>query len=316
MSTISRTTAEPVHTVSLTGTPADIPADPMVESLEIPEDRLSVSTDRARTLSVVLFRRLHALTEGTAEYSYVRNTLVELNLSLVKYAAHRFRNRSDPPEDVIQVGTIGLIKAINRYDPERGVEFATFALPTITGEIKRFFRDSTWSVKVPRRLQELRLDIAKTHDAMEQRLGRRPTDPELAQRLGISEDELADGHRAANGYSAGSLDIPAGDDSEATPLARSLGVEEAAYDKIECLESLKPLLAGLGERDRLILSLRFGDELTQKEIGARLGISQMHVSRLLGRIMTTLRAGLLADGAPDGAAPDDAFAPPDETAPG
>ncbi|MCX5192824.1 SigB/SigF/SigG family RNA polymerase sigma factor [Streptomyces sp. NBC_00249] len=271
------------------------------DALDIPENPLGVSTDDARTLSAVLFRRLGSLKEGTPEYSYVRNTLVELNLSLVKYAAHRFRHRSDPLEDIVQVGTVGLIKAINRYDVERGVEFATFALPTITGEIRRFFRDSTWSVKVPRRLQELRLDIAKAHDVLEQRLGRRPTEHELAEHLGISDEELTEGLVAANGYTAGSLEIPADDDAEGKrSLKQSLGVEEEAYDLIECLETLKPLLAGLSDRDRVILSLRFGGELTQREIGERLGISQMHVSRLLSQIMETLRTGLLTDGDDEG----------------
>ncbi|MFD9335059.1 SigB/SigF/SigG family RNA polymerase sigma factor [Streptomyces sp. NPDC060028] len=270
----------------------------------MPADPLSVSTADARTLSTALFRRLNSLTEGTSEYSYVRNTLVELNLSLVKYAAHRFRNRSDPLEDIVQVGTVGLIKAINRYDVERGVEFTTFALPTITGEIKRYFRDSTWSVKVPRRLQELRLDIAKAHDAMEQQLGRRPTEHELAGRLGISDDVLTDGLMAANGYTAGSIETPADEECEGHSLSRTLGVEEDAYDRIECLEALKPLLAGLSERDRLLLSLRFGEELTQREIGDRLGISQMHVSRLLGQIMATLRTGMLSDATADPAEPE------------
>ncbi|MFD9303994.1 SigB/SigF/SigG family RNA polymerase sigma factor [Streptomyces sp. NPDC060048] len=262
---------------------------------DVPEDPLAVGTAEARVLSVALFRRLNGLREGTAEYSYVRNTLVELNLSLVKYAARRFRNRSEPLEDIVQVGTIGLIKAINRYDVERGVEFTTFAIPTITGEMKRFFRDTSWSVKVPRRLQELRLDIAKTYDALEQGLGRRPTDLELATRLGISVEALAEGRQAANGYTAGSLDAPVGQDAEIGPRERPLGAEEDAYDRVECLETLKPLLATLGERDRLILSLRFGEELTQAEIGNRLGLSQMHVSRLLGRIMATLRTGMLTD---------------------
>ncbi|MGW6709552.1 SigB/SigF/SigG family RNA polymerase sigma factor [Streptomyces sp. NPDC054956] len=287
MSPLSRDTADPVHTAQLTA------------GLDIPEDPLGVSTSDARHLSVALFRRLNSLTEGSAEYSYVRNTLVELNLSLVKYAARRFHNRCEPLEDIVQVGTIGLIKAINRYDVDRGVEFATFALPTITGEMKRFFRDTSWAVKVPRRLQELRLDIAKGHDALEQRLGRRPTDHELAQHLGIEDDALSEGRRAANGYTAGSFDGPVGDDPEGRPAPHPLGVEETAYDRIECLESLKPLLADLGERDRLILSLRFGDELTQAEIGERLGVSQMQVSRLLARIMAELRTGLLTDGTPE-----------------
>jgi len=290
MSPLSRDTSDPVHTPSR--------ADVRTAVLDIPEDTLGVGTDEARTLSVSLFRRLNELTEGTAEYSYVRNTLVELNLSLVKYAARRFRHRSEPMEDIVQVGTIGLIKAINRYDVERGVEFATFALPTITGEMKRFFRDTSWAVKVPRRLQELRLDIAKAQDTLEQRLGRGPTDHELAEHLGVDDDSVSEGRRAANGYSAGSFDRPAGEEPEGNPSPHTLGVEEPAYELIESLESLKPLLAGLGERDRLILSMRFGEDLTQAEIGDRLGVSQMQVSRLLCRIMTDLRTGLLTDEPP------------------
>ncbi|MFE4632882.1 SigB/SigF/SigG family RNA polymerase sigma factor [Streptomyces sp. NPDC056773] len=282
MSPISRDTADPLHT----GHP---------DLLDVPEDPASVSTTDARTLSVALFRRLNALEEGTPEYSYVRNTLVELNLSLVKYAARRYRTRREPLEDIIQVGTIGLIKAINRYDVERGVEFTTFAIPTIIGEIKRFFRDTSWSVKVPRRLQELRLDIAKAYDALEQRLGRLPSEHELAQCLGITDEELTEGLRASNGYTAGSLDAPLDKDAAVTPLQNSLGTEEAAYDRIECLETLKPLLTTLSDRDREILALRFGEELTQSEIGDRLGISQMHVSRLLNRITKRLRTGLLTD---------------------
>ncbi|MFD7553817.1 SigB/SigF/SigG family RNA polymerase sigma factor [Streptomyces sp. NPDC059835] len=297
MSPRSRDTAEPVHTGYRTAYHAAVP--------DIPEDPLGVSTSDARTLSVALFRRLNELTEGTAEYSYVRNTLVELNLSLVKYAARRFRGRSEPLEDIVQVGTIGLIKAINRYDVERGVEFATFALPTVSGEIKRYFRDTSWAVKVPRRMQELRLDIAKAHDVLEQRLGRRPTDHELAERLGIDDTSVVEGRRAANGYTAGSFDRPAGDEPEVGTAPQALRVDEPAYDLIESLESLKPLVAELGERDRLILSLRFGQDLTQAEIGDRLGVTQMQVSRLLGRIMRQLQTGLLTDDEPGTKPPQD-----------
>ncbi|MEU7551365.1 SigB/SigF/SigG family RNA polymerase sigma factor [Streptomyces sp. NPDC044571] len=263
----------------------------------IPQDTLSVSTDEARLLSGALFHRLRALDEGSAEYSYVRNTLVELNLSLVKYAARRFRGRSEPMEDIVQVGTIGLIKAINRFDPGRGVEFTTFAMPTIVGEIKRFFRDTSWAVKVPRRLQELRIDAAKAHDALEQDLGREPTDAELAGHLQVTAEELAEGQKAAHAYSARSLDAPAQEEGDRGAYADrpSLGEEETAYDRIECLESLKPILAGLPERERTLLSLRFGQELTQSEIGDRLGLSQMHVSRLLSRTLAGLRTSLLED---------------------
>ncbi|MET7617841.1 SigB/SigF/SigG family RNA polymerase sigma factor [Streptomyces sp. NPDC005408] len=261
------------------------------------EDPLSVSTMDARTLSASLFKRLATLEEGTAEYSYVRNTLVELNLSLVRFAAQRFRNRSEPAEDIIQVGTIGLIKAINRFDVERGIEFTSFALPTIVGEIKRFFRDTSWAVQVPRRLQELRIDLARARDVVEQDLGRPPTAAELAGHLGITEAEVVEGEQAANGYVARSLDSPVNEDDALSAVTRSLGSEDPAFDIVEAVESLKPVIASLEERDRLILSLRFGEELTQSEIGARLGLSQMHVSRLLAGIYATLRAALLDDDA-------------------
>ncbi|WP_418955536.1 SigB/SigF/SigG family RNA polymerase sigma factor [Streptomyces tritici] len=256
----------------------------------------TVGTQEAQTLSTALFARMAELEEGTPEHAYVRNTLVELNLSLVKFAARRFRNRPEPTEDIIQAGTIGLIKAINRFEQGRGIEFSAFALPTIVGEMKRFFRDTSWSVQVPRRLQELRIDLAKAVDALEQELGRRPTRAELAVRLGTDEESVAEGEQAANAYAARSLDTPLGDEEDAfNGLVRHLGAEEHAYELIDALESLKPLIAGLDARDREILSLRFGAELTQAEIGARLGLSQMHISRLLARILATLRDGLLGD---------------------
>ncbi|MFB7369576.1 SigB/SigF/SigG family RNA polymerase sigma factor [Streptomyces sp. NPDC056222] len=255
-----------------------------------------VSTTDAQTLSTALFTRLGSLEEGTPEHAYVRNTLVELNLSLVKFAARRFRNRAEPTEDIVQVGTIGLIKAIDRFEVGRNVEFSAFALPTIVGEMKRFFRDTSWSVQVPRRLQELRIELAKAVDTLEQQLGRRPSRAELADHLHLDEDKVAEGEQASNGYVASSLDTPTGDDESAlTAGARRLGEEEHAFELIDSLESLKPLIAGLDARDRTILALRFGDELTQAEIGERLGLSQMHISRLLARILDELRTGLVED---------------------
>ncbi|MER5741073.1 MULTISPECIES: SigB/SigF/SigG family RNA polymerase sigma factor [unclassified Streptomyces] len=265
-----------------------------------PENPLASSTEDARTLSVTLFLRLRALHEGTPERAYVRNTLVELNLSLVKFASRRFRGRPEPMEDIVQVGTIGLIKAIDRFDPERGVEFSAFALPTIVGEMKRFFRDTGWAVRVPRRLQELRIDLAKASDALEQRDGHRPDRAELAELLHLTPEQVAEGELAANAYTAHSLDAPVGDDEARAPrgtAGRRTAVDEPAYELIEDLDSLRPLLDRLDARDRLILGLRFGQELTQAEIGRRIGLSQMHVSRLLARILGELRAGLLDDGA-------------------
>ncbi|GAA0625083.1 RNA polymerase sigma factor SigF [Streptomyces crystallinus] len=246
----------------------------------------------ARALSKTLFARLDSLEEGTHAYSYVRNTLVELNLALVKFAASRFRSRSEPMEDIIQVGTIGLIKAIDRFEHDRGVEFPTFAMPTIVGEIKRFFRDTSWSVRVPRRLQELRLDLAKAGDELAQRLDRAPTVGELAERLGISKEEVVEGMAASNAYTASSLDAQPEEDDTEGALADRIGYEDHDLEGVEYIESLKPLIAELPPRDRKILSLRFVANMTQSEIGEELGISQMHVSRLLARTLTRLRKGL------------------------
>lgn len=246
----------------------------------------------ARALSKTLFARLDSLEEGTHAYSYVRNTLVELNLALVKFAASRFRSRSEPMEDIIQVGTIGLIKAIDRFEHDRGVEFPTFAMPTIVGEIKRFFRDTSWSVRVPRRLQELRLDLAKAGDELAQQLDRAPTVGELAERLGISKDEVVEGMAASNAYTASSLDAQPEEDDTEGALSDRIGYEDHDLEGVEYIESLKPLIAELPPRDRKILALRFVANMTQSEIGEELGISQMHVSRLLARTLSRLRKGL------------------------
>ncbi|MFD8706778.1 SigB/SigF/SigG family RNA polymerase sigma factor [Kitasatospora sp. NPDC059648] len=259
------------------------------------EDPREVAPGDARELTRVLLARLSTLEEGTAEYSYVRATLIELNLSLVRYAIRRVGNRQEPEEDLLQVGSLGLIKAIDRFDLDHGAEFVTFALPTILGEIRRHFRDATWAVHVPRRLQELRITLAKARDVLFQRLGRSPTVAELAEHLDLSEGEVVQGLAAANGHTAGSLDAPGNEGEEDLgPLAQRLGGEDTRFDTIESLIVLKPLVAALPERDRMILSMRFGEELTQSQIGARLGLSQMHVSRLLNRTLTSLRAGLTA----------------------
>ncbi|MFB7905301.1 RNA polymerase sigma factor SigF [Kitasatospora sp. NPDC056076] len=249
-----------------------------------------------RTLSRSLFLRLAALEPGSAEHTYVRDTLIELNLPLVRYASARFRSRNEPMEDIVQVGTIGLIKAIDRFDPERGVEFPTFAMPTVVGEIKRFFRDTSWSVRVPRRLQELRLALTKAGDELSQRLDRSPTVAELAVCLGVSEEDVVEGLAVGNAYTASSLDSSPGEEDSEGPLAERLGYEDLALEGVEYRESLKPLLAKLPPRERRIIMLRFFGNLTQSQIGEEIGISQMHVSRLLTRTLTQLRAGLINEG--------------------
>ncbi|RAG86488.1 B/F/G family RNA polymerase sigma-70 factor [Streptacidiphilus pinicola] len=254
----------------------------------------AVDTEDARALSYLLFTRLAELEEGTADYSYVRNTLVESNLALVRYAVAQFRHRTEPTEDLLQVGIVGLIKAINRFDPDRHVEFSTFALPTITGELKRFFRDTSWSVRVPRRLQELRLRLAKARDELSQELERDPTDAELAAHLQVSEADIAEGQAVSNAYTAGTLEGPEREDADG-PQARRMGYLDRGIEGVENLESLKPLIAALPERERTVLALRFTGELTQSEIGAHLGISQMHVSRILSKVLANLREALLAE---------------------
>ncbi|GAB7182094.1 RNA polymerase sigma factor SigF [Kitasatospora sp. Ki12] len=249
-----------------------------------------------RTLSRSLFLRLAALEPASEEHTYVRDTLIELNLPLVRYASARFRSRNEPMEDIVQVGTIGLIKAIDRFDPERGVEFPTFAMPTVVGEIKRFFRDTSWSVRVPRRLQELRLALTKAGDELSQRLDRSPTVAELATCLGVSEEDVVEGLAVGNAYTASSLDSGSGEEDSDGPLADRLGYEDLALEGVEYRESLKPLLAKLPPRERRIIMLRFFGNLTQSQIGEEIGISQMHVSRLLTRTLTQLREGLISEG--------------------
>ncbi|MER7175003.1 RNA polymerase sigma factor SigF [Streptomyces mesophilus] len=267
---------------------------PGLEDLPPLPDPASVTAADARALSKVLFARLDTLEEGTPQHSYVRNTLVELNLALVRFAVGRMGVRGETYEDVVQVGTIGLIKAINRFDPQRGVEFPTLAMPTIIGEIKRYFRDTTWAVHVPRRLQELRIDLNRATARLEQSNGRRPTVAELAAELGLDENDVIEGLVAANGYSASSLDHPNDTESAEDTLADHIGFEDRALEKVDNLHALKPLLAALPDRERRILALRYGTEMTQSAIGREFGISQMHVSRILARTLQALRTKLTA----------------------
>jgi len=225
-----------------------------------------------------------------------RDQLIEQYMSLVRSLARRYAYRGEQLDDLVQIGAIGLIKAIDRFDCERGVEFPTFAMPTVVGEIKRFFRDTSWSVRVPRRLQELRLALTKASDELSQKLDRSPTVAELAAVLGVSEEDVVDGLAVGNAYTASSLDSPAPeDDGGEGSLADRLGYEDTALEGVEYRESLKPLLAKLPPRERRIIMLRFFANMTQSQIGEEVGISQMHVSRLLTRTLAQLREGLISD---------------------
>ncbi|MGH3355640.1 MAG: RNA polymerase sigma factor SigF [Nocardioidaceae bacterium] len=245
---------------------------------------------RARTRE--LFTRLAALPDAGVKEE-VRNELVQLHLPLVDHLARRFLNRGEPFDDLVQVGTIGLIKSVDRFDLDRGVEFSTYATPTVLGEIKRYFRDKGWAIRVPRRLQELRLSLASATADLTQELGRAPTIGELSARLEVNEDDILEGLESANAYSTLSLDAPDAGETEGQTMADSLGFEDDALEGVEYRESLKPLLAQLEPREKRILLLRFFRGMTQSQIAAEVGISQMHVSRILNRTLVRLRTGLL-----------------------
>ncbi|GAA2722387.1 RNA polymerase sigma factor SigF [Actinocorallia aurantiaca] len=266
----------------------------LAEEVVVPEpQRAATVPDRSRAKE--LFHRMQSLPEGDPERQRLRDQLVEMHLPLVEYLARRFRNRGEWLDDLVQVATIGLIKSIDRFDLERGVEFSTYATPTIVGEIKRHFRDKGWAVRVPRRLQELKLSLTKAISELAQKEGRAPTVAELAAHLQMTEEEVLEGLESANAYSTVSLDAPDSGDEDAPAVADSLGMIDESLEGVEYRESLKPLLEKLPPREKKILLLRFFGNMTQSQIATELGISQMHVSRLLARTLAQLREGLTAE---------------------
>ncbi|MFI7601681.1 SigB/SigF/SigG family RNA polymerase sigma factor [Actinoplanes sp. NPDC049681] len=223
----------------------------------------------------------------------LRDEAVRAWLPLAQHLAHRYSGRGEPDDDLLQTATVGLIKAIDRFDPDRGVEFAGFAIPTILGEIRRHFRDRTWSVRVPRRLQELRMAITEASNALVHTLGRSPTVADIAAHLNTTEEEVLEGLEGARAYSAKSLSTPVTEDG-ATSLGDMLGEDDHDMELAELRVALGPAMASLDERERTILSLRFFGNMTQSDIADRIGVSQMHVSRLIARALSKLRAELTA----------------------
>ena len=230
----------------------------------------------------------------------VRARLIEGHIGLAEHLARRFTHRGEPYDDLVQVSSLGLIKAVDRFDPERGVEFTTYATKTILGELKRHFRDKGWAIRAPRRVQELYLHLGQAIGQLSQELGRSPTIKELALETGAAEDDVIEALEAGQAYRSASLDS-AGPDEEG--LGARLGVEDERFGDAEWRAVLLPHLETLTERDREILRLRFVEGLTQSEIASRIGISQMHVSRLLARSLSTLRQACA--GAVEGTAFDD-----------
>jgi RNA polymerase sigma-B factor len=213
--------------------------------------------------------------------------LIEL-LPLVRALAARYAGRGEPLEDLVQVGTLGLIKAVDRFDVDRGVEFSSYAVPTIVGEIRRHFRDKAWAMHVPRRLKELSVRLSRVLDQLTTELGRSPTIAELAEATGVEEEDVIDALESAHAYSTRSLHAPFDDNGEDSLFER-LGVEEKGYEEVEEGSLVTAGLDALDERERRIVQLRFFEEMTQSQIAAELGISQMHVSRLLRRALGVMR---------------------------
>ena len=247
------------------------------------------SHDRHPQLPKAEVKRLFKELRRTEEQG-IRNKLIESHLGLVEYLARRFAGRGEPLDDLVQAATIGLVKAVDRFDPGREVEFSTYATPTIVGELKRHFRDKGWAVRVPRRLQELNLRLGSVLSALSQDLQRSPTVAEIAGAAEASEDEVLEALDSAHAYSLISLD--AGQVEEGLSYHEQIGSEDEALEALEERLSVGPLLRQLPPRERRMLHLRFFKGLTQSEIADELGISQMHVSRLLAKTLAGLRRAL------------------------
>lgn len=239
-----------------------------------------------------MFVELRALAKGSTAYNRQREAIFQRTLPIARHVSQRFRNRGEPENDLYQVACVGLVNAVNRFDPDRGDEFLSFAVPTIMGEVRRHFRDFGWSIKVPRRVKDLQVQLIKARDELTQCTGRAPTASELATHLGVDRESVLDAIVAASSYSTVSTDVDVEPDSESRSIANTLGDVDSRFEKVIDVESVRPVIAGLPDRHRTVLFLRFFEDMTQSQIAQRLGYSQMHVSRLLGQALDTLRSQL------------------------
>ncbi|GAA2914566.1 hypothetical protein Acy02nite_17260 [Actinoplanes cyaneus] len=260
--------------------------------------RMTVTADTAvladaetsTDLASELITAMAALPAGHSSRAGLRDRAIEAWLPLAGHLSRRYANRGEPRDDLYQVAVVGLIKAVDRFETDRGVDFAGFAIPTIVGELKRHFRDKTWSVRVPRRLQELRLAITAANNTLSHTLGRAPTVADIAAHLKLSEDEVIEGLEGARAYNSTSLSTPISEGG--TELGETLGGEDTAFEEAETRIALGPAMATLDEREQKIVSLRFYGNLTQQQIAEQIGVSQMHVSRLLTKALAKLRRNL------------------------
>jgi RNA polymerase sigma-B factor len=255
-----------------------------------PEDRAARAREDRR-----LLERYHRSGDQTA-----REALVERFLPLARQLARRYQRGGEPLDDLIQVASLGLLKAIDRFEPSRDTAFSSFAVPTILGELKRHFRDRGWSVRVPRDLQEMSVRVDRVAEDLSHELGRAPTPAEIAENIGATSEQVLEAREAAGAYRAISLDRPRDEEEEGDGIAETMGAEDPGFGLAEDAATVERLMAVLNDREREVLRLRFVEDLTQSEIGARVGVSQMHVSRLIRQAIARLRAA--AEEAQDDAA--------------
>jgi RNA polymerase sigma-B factor len=241
---------------------------------------------------VPLLERYAALDPGDPVRDDLRDQLVRGYLPVAQHIARRFANRGEPLDDLVQVATVGLINAINRYSPDRGTDFFSFAVPTISGEVRRHFRDLGWSMRVPRRLKDMHVSINSVVSELAQQLGRAPKPSEIADRLGVPVSEVLEGLEASEAYRSSSLDEMLSSEQGSATVGELVGQADAELARIDFQQSLRPLLAELADRERTIVLLRFFGNMTQTQIADHVGISQMHVSRLLAQTLDRLRSRL------------------------
>jgi RNA polymerase sigma-B factor len=256
-----------------------------VKEAPVARDGLGDAGERARE-DHRLLKRYHELGDLSA-----RDDLIERFLPLARQLARRYQRGNEPLDDLIQVASIGLVKAVDRFDPDRGSAFSSYAVPTILGELKRYFRDAGWAVHVPRGMQERVMNVNQAIGRLSKDLGRSPTPTEVAETLDEDPEQVLEAMEAAIAYDAVSLDAPsrATDEDASDTYADSVGVVDERYELVEYAAAIAPTVRALPERDRIVLHLRFDEDLTQLEIAERIGVSQMHVSRLIRRALARLR---------------------------
>lgn len=246
-------------------------------------------TDQQYAEIADMVRSLRSHEPGSADHRTLYDDIITRILPLAEHIAQRYSGRGQPYDDLYQVACIGLIKAVNRFDPDRGADFLSFAVPTAMGEVRRHFRDTGWAVNVPRRLKDLSLQLTKAREELTRTRGHAPTASEIATHLGIEREEVIQATVAASHYSTVSTDRPATDDGEDFTLKDTLGSVDTRLDKIVDVETVRPLIEKLSPRERTVLNYRFFDDMTQTQIAERMDCSQMQVSRILAKALDSLR---------------------------